>query len=105
MAALLARSFGAGPGGLGIPLLAASAACGAAGYAAGRELLGRGHAGPAAIVGGLLMATAIGLGLWAMLDPDPWRGFVVYAVMLASLTPAMVGLAVAAWRHLYGDRA
>lgn len=100
VAALLAGAFGANAGGLGLPLLASAAVCGAAGYAAGQGLLVRGRAGVAAGMGLLMMAGAVVLALWAMLDPDPWRGFVVYAVMLASLTPAMVGLAIAAWRHL-----
>lgn len=105
VAALLAGAFGSTAGGLGLPLMAAAAVCGAAGYAAGQGLLARRRTGLAAGIGLLMMAGAIILALWAMLDRDPWRGFVVYAVMLASLTPAMVGLAIAAWRHLHTPRA
>lgn len=103
VAALLAGAFGSTAGGLGLPLMAA--VCGGAGYAAGQGLLARRRTGLAAGIGLLMMAGAIVLALWAMLDRDPWRGFVVYAVMLASLTPAMVGLAIAAWRHLHTPRA
>ncbi|MRX51372.1 hypothetical protein GI374_13160 [Paracoccus sp. S-4012] len=91
--------------GLGLPLIATALVSGGAGHAAGGGLLGGGQAGVAAIFGGVMMAALIFLGLWAAFDPNGWRGFVVYSVMLASLCPAMMGLAIAAWSHLYGSRA
>lgn len=77
----------------------------AAGFAAAREAVRRGH-------GRLVAGAAIGLvilgcalGLWSMVDQDYWRAFIIFIGMMATVCPMITGIAAGAWTGAYGGRA
>lgn len=69
----------------------------AAGFAAAREAVRQGCGGLVArcAIGIVVLGSAIGL--WAVVDPNDWRAFVIFIGMMATLCPLVTGIAAGAW--------
>lgn len=77
----------------------------AVGFAAAREAVRRGHGGLVARAAIAIVVIGCLVGLWAMIDPDDWRAFVVFIGMMSTVCPLVTGIAAGAWVGAQGPRA
>lgn len=76
----------------------------AAGFTAAREGVrrGRGRLVAQAAIGLIVLGSVIGI--WAMIDANYWRAFVIFTGMMLTVCPLVTGMGAGAWAGAQGPQ-